>query len=434
MNGLLGARVVIVDDDEDDALPVIKALARKGISAAFFDGTISELPQRTKPLCGIRLAILDMDILGGGGISEKAKAAALVSRLERIISPTNGPYVALLWTNQPELRDEFEKYSYASKNLPNPILTVLLTKAECKSATGKFRLSVVTQKLEDALAEAVPLQILQSWEEKCFGAATAVTNALAKLAEPNVATLEEWRDQWQSQLLTLMHALAKAEMGTNLNADCCTEGLYDSLNPLHADRMESHGVTVGSPEILAAPAGTTMRQRAEVNTMLHLAFENLDRFSPGNIYVFPKKTMPEWIASNHQLAADLSNSGKLKEVRKSGRRILIESSAICDHAQGNIRMHRLVTGLLMPADKHKSMKKKASFVFELGPFHLKGPLSVKEGDYSFYFSARHEVTRGLAELKELKAVARLRTQALSDLQAWYSRQSARPGMVMLTEN
>jgi len=88
-------------------------------------------------------------------LSEKAKAAALVTRLERIISPTNGPYVALLWTNQPELRDEFEKYSYASKNLPNPILTVLLTKAECKTAKGKFRLSVVAQKLEEALAEAV---------------------------------------------------------------------------------------------------------------------------------------------------------------------------------------------------------------------------------------------------------------------------------------
>jgi hypothetical protein len=433
VNGLSGARVIIVDDDEDDALPVLKAFARKGIPAAFFDGTIGELPPKSGALSGVRLAVLDMDLVGGGA-SEKAKAAALVTRLERILRPDNGPYIALLWTNQPELREQFEKYTYANENLPNPILTVLLTKAECKTTKGKFRLSVVAQKLEEALTQAVPLQVLQSWEERCFGAATAVTNALAKLAEPDVATLDEWRDQWQSQLLTLMHAMAKAEMGANLNADCCTEGLYSLLNPLHADRMESHDVTVGSAEILAAPAGTTVRQRAEVNTMLHLAFENLQRFSPGNIYVFPRKTMPEWIASNIQLAADLSNSGRLKEVRKSGRRILIESSAVCDHAQGNLRMHRLVTGLLIPADKHKSMKKKAPFVFELGPFHLKAPLSVKEGDYNFYFSARHEVTRGIAELNELKAVARLRTQALSDLQAWYSRQSARPGMVMLAEN
>lgn len=437
MNGLLGARVIIVDDKADEALPVIKAFARKGIPTTFFDGTIGELPPQSKPLSGVRLAILDMDLIEGGA-SEKAKAAALVTRLERILGPANGPYVALLWTNHPELREEFESYAFSSKKLPNPILTVLLTKAECKTATGKFRLSVVAQKLDAALSQAAPLQLLQGWEEKCFGAATAVTNALSKLAETDAATLADWRVQWKNQLLTLMHDMAEAEMAKNLDADCCAEGLYNSLNPLHTDRMESQSIELSDTEsasvveVLAAPSATTTNQKAQVNTMLHLAFENLDRFSPGNIYVFPKKTIPDWVATNKELVFDLANNDQ-REVSKLSRRMLIETSAVCDHAQRNIRTHRLIMGLLVPAEKRKSMKRKVGFVFSFGPLHLGRPVVAKDGNYYFYFSARHAVTRGLSQLKKLKAVTRLRTQALSDLQAWYSNQSSRPGMVLLLE-
>src|SRR5215469_1417977 len=100
MIGLRGTRVFVLDDDESEAVPIIKALAKRGIPVAFFDETMGCLPTPKNRLIGVRLAILDMD-LGEAGLAPKGMASAVVKRLERIIHPENGPYVALIWTNNP---------------------------------------------------------------------------------------------------------------------------------------------------------------------------------------------------------------------------------------------------------------------------------------------------------------------------------------------
>jgi len=62
MNGLSGARVLLLDDEPNEALPIIKAFAKAGIPIAYFDGKRAGLPAKTRRLRGIRLAILDMNL------------------------------------------------------------------------------------------------------------------------------------------------------------------------------------------------------------------------------------------------------------------------------------------------------------------------------------------------------------------------------------
>jgi hypothetical protein len=89
MNGLRGARVVLLDDEPTEALPVIKAFSRVGVPAVFFDGSESDLPKTAKRLRGVRLAILDMN-LGVSG-NDKTIASTLVQTFSKILSPENGP-------------------------------------------------------------------------------------------------------------------------------------------------------------------------------------------------------------------------------------------------------------------------------------------------------------------------------------------------------
>jgi len=217
MIGLTGTRVIVVDDDEDDALPILKAFAKKGIAAAFFDGSPRGLPLKDDRLGGVRLAILDMDLIGGGA-SEKSKAAALVKRIEKILSPNNGPYAVLAWTNHPDLLGFFENYVFSAKDVPKPIFSVMLTKAECRNKRGKLdNLAVISKKLDDKLMQVRPLMFLLAWEEKCFSAATQVTNTLSDLASGGAGKLDEWRNLWKTQLLELMHAMSEEAVGRNLN-------------------------------------------------------------------------------------------------------------------------------------------------------------------------------------------------------------------------
>jgi len=128
MNGLRGARVIILDDEAGEAIPVIKSLAKMGVPVAFFDGNDSELPTANKKLRGIRLAILDMN-LGVTGSNESI-ASTLVQTFGRIIDKYNGPYGILIWTNHPDLKDLVARYIFEHSSLPNPVFIVTMKKAE----------------------------------------------------------------------------------------------------------------------------------------------------------------------------------------------------------------------------------------------------------------------------------------------------------------
>jgi len=439
MIGLAGARVIVVDDQPEDAIPIITALSRKGISAAFFDANSESLPPPAGRLSGVRLAILDMNLIEG---SDKSKASTTASYLGGILSPRNGPYGVLAWTNHPGLVQQFEEYVISQSEMQKPIFTVSLTKAECK-IKGEFNLALVSKKIDEQLAQMGPLFLLQAWEEKCFEAASNVTNALSDLATDNGSNLEEWRTSWRSRLLSLMHAMAEAEAEKQLDGDTCLASLYSLLNPLHADQMESGVAELcttlrqHASEILDASSGCEDEAQAKVNTMLHLSFDNVDRFTAGAIFRFqPLEKLPSWVPSTDRLLSDLAQEGhqsgtsadKLKEVCHLA---LIEVTPACDHAQKYVRIARFITGLLVTkAERNKfKLKKEESFFWELGPVFLdKG---VPPGIYWLLFSARHMVSHDLETASRMKSYARLRSQAFGDLQAWFARHSARAGMALL---
>src|SRR4051812_17620228 len=118
MNGLSGARVVLLDDEPSEALPIIKAFSKMGIPTVFFDGKSAELPTKKKRLRGVRLAILDMNIGITG--SDETIASTLVQTFGRIVDENNGPYGILIWTNHPDLRNLVARYIYEHDTLPRP--------------------------------------------------------------------------------------------------------------------------------------------------------------------------------------------------------------------------------------------------------------------------------------------------------------------------
>jgi hypothetical protein len=445
MTGLHGTRVIILDDDRDDALPVLQALSRQGVAASYFDERMTSLPLKKNRLVGIRLAILDMDLIGGGA-SRKDKVAAVVVRLGRILRGDNGPYGVIAWTKHLELVQEFENYLFKDSNSLKPAFVVTLTKDSCKRR-GKFDLSVISEELSKKLLDSSPLLLLQAWEEKCFFASTEVSGILSSLTAPTGATLDEWRTSWKQEILEIMHALSHSVIGKNTDAQTCLEGLYTSLNPLHADRVEhlTHQLSMTlkekANEILDAPKTRSHMAMARINSMLHVASESLDRYAGGNIYFFAGKRLPRWIPKKDDIIGDLIATIPNNHAREEDNRaslvtncvpILIEASAPCDHAQNNIRVGRFIMGLAVPSSEKNKLKGKAEFILPIGPLYLEKGVAMP-GEYHFYFSARYLISADLKLAHNLKARARLRGQAFSDLQAWFARHASRPGMILLND-
>ena len=210
MIGLLGTRVIVVDDQDREALPILKALAKRGIAASYFNPSSRSSNIPSQPLSGIRLAILDMDLVGAG-TDDRSKASTLVSTLGSILSTDNGPYSVIIWTKYDHLVELFIEFVYRASSVPNPVLIFTIDKSECMDG-DHFSLETVTGKLAEGMRGSDALQILQAWEESSALAATEVTKVLSDLSNGDGNDLDEWSEAWNEGILGLMKALAKEEI------------------------------------------------------------------------------------------------------------------------------------------------------------------------------------------------------------------------------
>jgi hypothetical protein len=445
MNGLSGARVVLLDDEPNEAIPVIKAFSKMGVPAVFFDGkNSSELPTKTRKLRGVRLAILDMN-LGVTGSNETI-ASTLVQTFSRIIDDDNGPYGVLIWTNHPDLKEIVARYIYEHETLPKPVFVVTLRKADFKVSGGKgaprrFAIGKLSRELIEILAENSPLECLQVWEGTCFRAATNVTNSIAHLSSAAAANLDGWRQAWREETLKLLLVISKASAEKHHTKENCIPSIFLALNPMHSDRMDllvedlTEDLSRHVDQIMAATGGSVTDRKAKVNTMLHLAGDQLENFNPGNLYFFNKKNSPDFMPTLEDALQDClqGKEAQQKALRKLARVCGLEVTPACDHAQNKMRLSRIVAGFVVPWDRKETIKVSAGFLKAAGPFYFaRRPKLLRAGAYLLVFNSRYVVTAKPSRVQELPAIARVRSNLLADVQSWASYQAARQGVMMLS--
>ena len=442
MIGLAGARVLVVDDKVGEALPVLNAFAKVGIPTVFFDGKLSKLPRKKDRLIGVRLAVLDMDLGEGGG--PENIVSTLVKRIERILDPSNGPYAVLIWTNHSDWLDLFEHYMSEANNVPKPICTTMITKAACKNLKGDINLGIVAKKLNEALQQVGPLKLIQAWEGLSFVASTGVSNSLSKVVGEAAHDLSAWRKEWKVQTMKVLRTLAKANAGKQLDENNLMESIFAVLGPLQADGIEKEipffRSLVGdhATEIMGVQGDCSSDRKAEVNSMLHLAFRELKGFSPGHIHVYKTKTGLGWPVNFSEFLADFVKqdgtpdqvTNRISEAFRASHPFIVEINPVCDFSQDKHLVNRFLCGLLVSVDNEKNIKKTANFIKKIGPIIFKSRY-VPKGKYNLYFSSRLVLSFPVSGVKQLRIDVRLRAQALSDLQSWFSHQAGRPGVVLL---
>jgi hypothetical protein len=323
------------------------------------------------------------------------------------------------------------------------MFTAMITKAECKNRRGEIVLKHVAARLREELAKIVPLEFIQAWEGLCFEAATGVSNSLSRIAGEGAADLSTWRDEWKSQSLRVLRTLARANAEQQLNESNCIESILGLLNPLHADRMENEiprfqqSVRHHAQEIINVQGESSPVRKAEVNTMLHLALKRVRAFEPGNIHVFRNRTNLGWPVNFRRFLATFVQDGTPEQVREWTRDVsrasyplIVEISASCDFAQKKLLAGRFLCGLLSSAAVTRRIKR-AEYIKRLGPVMFESA-NVQRGEYNLLFSSRQVLSMSFSKVKKLGADARLRGQALADLQSWFSYQAGRQGVVLVS--
>ena len=442
MNGLQGARVLVLDDDAEDALAIVKAFSRVGIPVAYFDGTPGSLPTKSQRLSGVRLAILDMN-LDVPGPNENI-VSTLVQTLSGIMRPDNGPFGVLVWTDHPDLRDLATRYIFERTELPRPVFVDMLRKANflVGHRTGgrkQFAMRRLSRAIHEKATERSPLRCFEAWESLSFQAATRVTNQMAEHRESKATTLADWAQEWRQEANRLLLSASKAQAGEWHNDENCIPSLFLAMNPLHADRME--GLVDDLPDplpdqaavIMGAGGSAQLERRARMNTMLHLGADRTRGWRSGNLYVFTSRSVPRAFPRLGEVMRPLVEKDPTKEVLRSCRLCGVEITPACDYAQKKAGFAKLLMGVMISTenDKNAKFKARAGFLKRIGPLFFDRPRLLDRGTYYMILNSQFVATARISVLNGLRATARVRPQLLADIQVWAAFQGARQGVLFL---
>lgn len=87
-------KVLVIDDQITEAMPLLNLLGKKGVPAMYYSGNLSELPET--PFSEIRLVFCDLKY--NVAADAKSVASTVISILKALISEKNGPYILLAWS------------------------------------------------------------------------------------------------------------------------------------------------------------------------------------------------------------------------------------------------------------------------------------------------------------------------------------------------
>lgn len=403
-----GRTVVIDDNFEIHAFPLLKALYKNGFSSMYFSGERTELPGN--PMDDVRVIFLDMELIRPA--DDNTKAAFTAKTLSKIIDlSANTFYFIIIWATHLELINYFWRYVDENPERNCNFVTIKLDKALC--AANNFDISFIESEINSKLQSNKGYLFLANWE-----------NVINKSANDSIcellSLLEDEKDIDQ-KLLRIIKNLAIAYEGDHVNntSGQIVKNAMLAFNSIYKDSLERNTIDVSDDGFDFNGVGEIQNKKikAAINSKLLLCNNSLNP-KPGNIYLETNNEL------HKNICFDLVDKERyLEEVVANSQLISCEVSPFCDYAQKKWRVGRLVFGLFIDDGYFKRIKK-ADCLY-------KTPLLKYDDKVGFFvFDMRRAESKKLGKWKK-KIIFSMRYDLVVDLQHKIGGHCSRPGMISL---
>ena len=419
MDGLRSARVLVVDNEIAEAGGFMQALAKEGIGSVWYSGEINGLPDR--PLRGIRLAAIDLD-LGGAGATDVGQT---ITTLERLVDSQNGPYLAIAWTKHKDLVEEF---TLKAATLPcPPVIVIPLLKSDVRDTEGAFDFASIAHNVRDALENAYPLGLLAFWEQMVHESSGSI---MEMMSGGNT-----WDGGSKETLALLLRECASIDDPGHVKL----RALLEAFNSLQFDTIEANTALLDSgqadvllkPQVIGVPAmPSPLAPRLNRRLLFGMPLPDA---APGNIYQPEVILSGEWnvFPTVDELLRDIAQKDKEQELKDGGSlAVAMEISPPCDYQQRKIKRARFICGVAVASKNRNLLKPQGDFIrpTPIGREAIiafdDGPL---KGDRMFLWNSHYIVSVHPAQVLPGTALNRLRQLPLMDIQAWIGSHVSRPG-------
>ncbi|HCY77499.1 MAG TPA: hypothetical protein DHV28_16405 [Ignavibacteriales bacterium] len=305
--------VVIIDEKSDEALPIIKALSKSGISTTYYSGIKEEeFPNPASQI--IRLVFLDLQLIDSV-TDEHQIATSLVQVLKRIIPPNNGPYILVLWSKN------YAKYgAYVEMEIKKgehgiiPVCIVNLNKSDCldrvkiltidpddftreivDSLKGSFEedqieflvqkiskelenqaqfkfqanpnaLIIIENAIESKLKEAGVFHLFTIWENLLKSSGANIVTEISSTMESSVL--------WEQNMRDVIKRMAEARTGqNNITKEIALEASMATLTNSFAEELESKTRGFHFPDYIQLESPFNIASYCEENILKIVKFE-----------------------------------------------------------------------------------------------------------------------------------------------------------------
>ncbi|MCK6603247.1 MAG: hypothetical protein L6Q77_15630 [Bacteroidetes bacterium] len=428
-------RIVIVDDDINEAQPLMNILSKKRIPFNYYSGTkISDFPESPDEN-KLRVLFLDLNIFEQSK-DAKTVISSINAILNRIIPNNPSPYLLVIWSKQ---NDEYKTAleGHFKNVIPHksPAKIIFLRKGNYFDyIDGSWQqkqdsISNIESDLNDQLNDISFLRNLISWENIVHNSTTETINEFSSIYPID--------NNWDKKIKVVMFHLAKTVIGnTEINSSSDNSKLlaaFSNLNSFLSERIQTsiEEKSLGDISDIKDEVWEKDPKRKQtaiepfvsslINSKLHLTKKVFteNSFSQGHIYFIRKG---KFEIKNILWKDKYDGTFSTKIIESKPRLIALDLTPVCDYSQDKNYI-RTIYGLLITSKYFDKIPN--------SDYQVKTPILLIENvPYFFLFDFRFIMTATKSEFIKMKMIPKykLRREICTDLQSQLSNQLNRPGI------
>lgn len=450
----LNGRIAIIDNEIDQALPLMKVFAKNQLPYVFYKGDdMAFLPDENSRFNDIRLLFLDINLLNSKTASDKEVKSSLYSVLRRVISENNFPYSLIYWSRQEkeyaQVVDELFRNELKDRK---PINLVSFVKSDFFPNFSDVEISNdidLIEEIEKVISNQHSYSYLLEWEN--------IVHTAADKTLQNVFSFYHQFKDWPNNANYILEKLGRAYLGKHFDDNSPEDKIkasYISFNSVFKDTLE-HSVYISDILNVQNLSYDIVKVESKVNSInekLNLSRDVKNIAESGNIIVFENADENFFGALLIKLLSKIQLGNYLRQQQKEINEIELNSRAnkelkkikgeiklrwikiamvvtpICDYVQKSNKIYdRIVMGLLIPSKYKIYIDQKSEAVYVL-------PITINYNDseYILILDFRYFSTTDLS-IEKATPIFRLRQELLAEIQSKLARHINRQGILFLDE-
>ena len=453
----INGRIAIIDDQFDQALPIINVLSKNKQACTYYSGEVKYLPNQNETPNDIRLLFLDINLIDNSEHPYKEIKSRLVTVLKRVIPENNHPYVLVYWSRHERDKNIIEEIFEDDLPTRKPISYTSVIKSDFFDFEGNFiaeedDIQRLIQLPNELLKDHLSYKYLLEWENIIHRSSNITIKEIFDNAP-------DQRDNWTNNANFILNKVSYAYLGEHFNA--CqpierVQGSFMGFMSVFSDTCEQiiYSCEINDPQDLKIDEGVELNVNIPIiNEKLNLSkSKNSLQNTPGNVFVLnePSGFLPDFfqrILSFFQIKSYIKDnskelieevllkkqtSKKFKEIKEELKiaavKIGVITTPVCDFSQKKQVADKYVKGIIIPDSYFEFIDKNSEALYIIPfSFTYNGVKSIMILDFRYLNSAN------LVE-QNISIVFRVRNEMLSEIQSRLARHINRQGILSLSEN